>query len=117
RDGVFEPEIVDCRDTVPGAENQIDEVLALECLAEPVRKTEVSLITGAPQDFRGAGKIGAADKDVEVFGVTLDPGVARKCVGAAHEIRQPLLIEQAQRVTIKIATLLIQERRWCTREG
>ena len=49
-DRVVEPQLVDDRDAVAGAEDQVDEVVALERLAEPVRKRELRLVAGRLED-------------------------------------------------------------------
>src|SRR5205085_8471267 len=101
--GVLEPHFVHARDAVAGAEDQIDEVVAVKRLAEPVRKGELTRVTGLAENFAGALEVFAADEDVEVFRVPLDAGVPRVCVRAADEIFNAFAVETAERVTIKRA--------------
>jgi hypothetical protein len=54
RHGVIEPDVVDLRDAVAGAEDQIDEVVAVKCLAEPMRKRQLRLVSRPMQDIDGA---------------------------------------------------------------
>src|ERR1051326_3974213 len=97
----LEPSVVDTRDAVARAENQIDEVLAFVGLAEPVRKRQLRVVSRALKRRLRARKIVAADEDVEVFRMALDAGVTRERVRAADEMRDAGLRQNRERVSIE----------------
>ena len=69
-----------------------------------MRKCELGAIPRGLEEPAGAVEVGAADEDVEVLGVPLDPGVARERIRAADEERQVAFLHQAHGMLIELQT-------------
>src|SRR6266550_8568264 len=78
-----------------------------------MRERQLRFITGAGEDFGDPLEVMAANEDVEVFRMPLNPGVAREGVRAPDEVLDPRGIEAAECVTIKSAAVLVEDRRRC----
>jgi Icc-related predicted phosphoesterase len=114
--GVLEPVLVDAREAGAGAVDDVDEVLAAVRLAEPVRKRHVGREAGSIEGAKSGVEVGRANEDVEVLGVTLDPGVGGKGVGAADEDVETRMPQRIQGAAIE-GFLLALEPGWLSRHG
>jgi hypothetical protein len=108
--GVVEPVLVDTREAIARAEDDVDEEFAVVGFAEPVRERLLGDVAGRPERGQGRLEVFLADEDVEVLGVALDAGVAREGVGAADQHREARLAEHAQGMAVELARLRVQER-------
>src|SRR5690349_8081046 len=100
---MVEPLVVDDRDAVAGAEDDVDEVVATPRLAEPVRERQVGFAARRRQRREHAVDVARMDEDVEVLRVARDAGVALERVGAAHEEVDARLVEALHGAEVEIA--------------
>jgi hypothetical protein len=110
--GMLEPAVVHHGHAVARAEDQVDEVLAVMRLAQPVRERERGFVARFLKRPGGAAEVVAADEDVEVFGVALDAGVARVSVCAAHEMRDGGVLQDGERVAVEADAALAGNDFW-----
>jgi len=88
--------------------DHVDEVLAAVGLAEPVRERHLGGIARLLERAQRLVKVGLPDKDVEVFGVPLDPRVAPKRIRAADQDIEPIVGECCQRLAVEVPLLGIE---------
>lgn len=103
--GVGEPFVVDSRHAVARCEDHVDEVVAAVRLAEPMRERHVDLVGGALERSRRVRKIGRPDKNIEIFRVPFDPGVASKGERAADEYLDVFAFERCQGAAVELPLL------------
>ena len=105
RTAVLDPAFIDLRDAVAHAEDQIDEVLADGCLREPVRVFEarhepcIAKRSGCGHDGR------RLEKQIEVLGLSVDPGVFVDGVCAGDDIGDVGGVEGSERAAVNLALL------------
>ena len=100
---VLEPFLVDRRDRIAGAEDDVDEILAADRLAEPVRIREFGVARLALERGHRALHVHAAHEHVEVLGVALDAREMEEGVGASDEKRHLRALEPLHDIRIKCA--------------
>ena len=99
---VLEPEIVDARDAVAGAEDHVHEVLAAMNLAEPVRKRHLGLVAEPLERLEHARAVVRLDEDVDVLGVARHVRVVRERERAADQERNAGVLQLPQRVDVEV---------------
>ena len=93
--------LVDGRDAVARAEDDVDEVGAALRLAEPVRERDLGLAPGAREHGEHFVDVARTHEDVEVLGMPLDPRVARERIRAADEERDLRVVESLHRARVE----------------
>ena len=115
-DGVPEPVVVDRRHAVAGPEDQVHEMVAAVRLGEPVRERHLAATAVRLQRGQRTRIVGLAQEDVQVLGVSGDPGVPLEGVRTAHQERHAGLLEAGQRPAVERPRLgiemLLGARRW-----
>src|SRR5262245_22317628 len=90
---VREPFIVDTTDAVARAEYDVDDVVHLTGLREPVRERDFGLIPGLPQRAERGIQIRAPNEEGEVLRLANDAGIGEQRVRAAEEKRHLRIAE------------------------
>ena len=88
RHRALEVQVVHARNRVAAVEDDVHERVALDRLAEPVRKRQPRVDARRPQRARRFRPILSANHQIEILGLAIDERVARHGVGAADEKRQ-----------------------------
>ena len=107
--GVQEPLVVDGRQAVARAVDDVDEELAAVRLAKPVRKGHVCFIARPGEGHESLLEVRASDEEVQVLGMPLDTRVARKGIRAANEHFDPGLLKRCECAAVKLPLLGGQE--------
>jgi hypothetical protein len=98
---VVEPAVVDLAHAVAGVEHQVDEVIVLPCLAEPVGEGELGAVARVPQRAHRAIHVRATEEEVEVLRVADDSRVLEEGVRAADEKWHRGVAEHVERATVE----------------
>ena len=110
-DRVREPEIVDARDAVAGAEDDVDEMMAAVDLPQPMRERQLGAIPERVEDSEHLTAVFRPHEDVEVLGVALNFCVFGEREGAADEIRHARFVEPLQGPGVKRLGRLVDDAR------
>jgi len=86
---VLEPAVVDARDAIARRPDEIDEIIALERLRQPVGEGSLGAIAALGQRLERGPQIFIANEEIEVLGIAGDPGVVQERVRTADE--QPVI--------------------------
>ena len=108
--GIFEPVIIDRGDAVPGAENDIDKIISLIDLGEPMRKSELDLKTRSTEKFENRPNVSPAHENIQVLGIAPDSGVMFQGERAADQERSFGLDELGQHSPVEGSTSQRQMR-------
>ncbi|MBV9898717.1 MAG: hypothetical protein JO020_31570 [Chloroflexi bacterium] len=96
-----EPLLVNGRQAIAGAVDDIHEVVAAMGFAEPMRERDFGGVARALENLQGALEVTRAHEDVQVLGVAFNACVALERIGTADEHVQARTLEDIQRVAIK----------------
>ena len=100
-DRVLEPQLVDGRDPISRAEDDVHQVLAAAGLAEPVRERDLGGAPGVRERREGRIEVARSHEDVEVLRVPCDPRVSLERVRAPDEIRHAGVVQRLERTAVE----------------
>src|SRR5262249_8479521 len=98
---VTEPRFVHAADAVARTEYDIDEVIAVKCLREPVGVGDLSLIPCVDQQIEDAAMVLGLAEDIEVLRVAGDAGVLPQRMRAPDHEGDTALRQMVQRSSIE----------------
>src|SRR5919106_1024308 len=102
---MLKPFIIDRTDAVACTKDDIDKVVSREGLAQPMRKCEISLVSRCGECLEGALMVTRMDKDIKVFGVTYNPSIALKGVGATDEEGYLRFMQRGQPLAVECVSV------------
>ena len=111
RGRVREPEIVDARDAIAGAEDDVHEIRTAVDFSEPVRKRQLGAVPDRGEQVEDAPAVCRLDEQVEILRVALDARVLGERERAADQIRDRGLVEPRQRARVERSGRLVDSAR------
>jgi hypothetical protein len=106
---VLEPLIGHGDDAMPGGKDHVEEILALEDLAEPALVLDLDDVTETLEVIEDTRVVARLAQDVEVLGRARDAGIGAERIGAGQQERRTELCEFVQRLGVECFGVL---RRW-----
>ncbi len=103
RTAVLVPPLVDERDAVPHAVDEVDEPVAGERLRQPVQLLEAHDEPCLVQRARGSDDERGLDEEIEVFRLPVDAGVLIDGIGAGNHVRHSRVVQRLQRAPVHFA--------------
>src|SRR6266576_205880 len=81
----LKPQVIDFTKTITGAINQVDAVFAGLNFSQPMRERSLRFESSATKHLQCPVKIIAAQKQIEILRVSMDPGVDAECVSTTRQ--------------------------------
>ncbi len=97
----LEPELIHCAETVAGAKDDVDRILAPEDLSKPVGKGFFRPVASLPTGVEGAIDVPRPNEQIEIFGVPRDARVEAEGVSAAEQERHLRLPQHFHAAAVK----------------